>query len=61
VEVLEPVRPRPGFHPNFVGSLPVGSEFSLLRVFLVPPENEVADFEFSFYNFLAMTSEYFLF
>ena len=61
MEVLEFVHSRPGFYPDSVGFLPVGSEFSLFRVFLVPSEDEVADFEFSFYNFLAMTNDYFLF
>jgi len=49
------------FSPDPVGSLPIGGEFSLFRVFLVSPEDEVANFEFSFYHFLAVTSGYFLF
>ena len=61
VEVFESVRSRPGFHSNSVGSLPVGGELSLFRVHLIPSEDEVTNFEFSFYDFLAMTSGYFLF
>jgi len=61
VEVFEFVRSRPGFLPNFVGSLPVDGEFALFRVILIPSKDEIANFEFSFYNLLAMTSGYFLF
>ena len=59
MEVFEFVHSCPGVHPDYVGSLPVGGEFSFYKVFLVPSEDEVANFEFSIYNFLAMTSGYF--
>jgi len=61
VEIFKSVCSHPSFHPDSVGSLPIGGEFSLFKVFLVPSEDEVANFEFSLYNFLAMTSGYFLF
>jgi len=61
VEIFESVCSRSGFHPDSVGSLPIGGEFSLFRVILVSSEDEVANFEFSFYHSLAMTSGYFLF
>jgi len=51
VEVFESVGSCPGFHSNFVGSLQVGDEFSLFRVLLILTEDEVANFEFSFYDF----------
>jgi len=37
VEVFESISSCFGFHPDSVGSLAVGGEFSLLRVFLVSP------------------------
>jgi len=61
MKVFEFVGSRSDFHPNSVGSLQVGSEFSLFRVFLILPEDEVANFEFSFYNLLVVASGYFLF
>jgi len=61
IEVFESVGSCPGFHSNFVGSLLLGGEFSLFRVFLIPSEDEVANFEFSFYDFFAVASGYFLF
>jgi len=61
VEILESVCSRSSFHPDSVGSLPIGGEFPFFRILLVSPEDEVADFEFSFYHFLVMTSDYFLF
>ena len=61
VEVFEAISSCSGFHPDSVGSHPVGGEFSLLRVFLFSPENEVAYFEFPLYDFFAVASGYFLF
>jgi len=61
VEIFESVCSCSGLHLDYVGSLPIGSEFSLFRILLVSPEDEVANFEFSFYHFLAVTSGYFLF
>jgi len=61
VDIFEFVCCRSGFHPDSVGFLPIGDEFSLSRVLLVSLEDEVANFEFSLYNFLAMTSGYLLF
>jgi len=61
MKVFESVGSRSDFHPNSVGSLLIGHKFSLFRVFLVPPEDEVANFEFSFYDFLVVASSYFLF
>jgi len=59
VKVFESVSSRPGFHSNTVGSLPIGVEFSLLRVLLIPSEDEVTNFEFSFYDPFAVSSGYF--
>jgi hypothetical protein len=50
------VIPCPDFHPDFVGSVPVGGEFSLFRILLVSQEDEVAHFEFYLYDFLVMAS-----
>jgi len=60
VKVFESVSFRPSFHSNTVGSLPIGGDFSLLRVLLIPSEHEVANFEFSFYDPFAVASRYFL-
>ena len=43
MEVFESVRSRPGFHPDSVGSLLVGGEFSLFKVSLVLYSNDRVD------------------
>ena len=59
-EIFEFVSSCPGLHPDSLGSLPIGGEFSLFRILLVTPEDEVANFEFSFHHFFAVTNSYFL-
>jgi len=61
VEIFESICSCSGFHPDSVGSFPVGSEFSLFRILLVSPEDEVVYFEFSFCHFLVVSNGYFLF
>ena len=61
VEIFESVCSRSGLHPDSIGSLPIGSEFSRFRILLVTLEDKVANFKFSFYHFLVVTSGYFLF
>ena len=59
VKVFEFVRSRPCFHSNSVGSLLVGGEFSLFRVLLILFEDEIANFEFSFYDLFVVASGFF--
>jgi len=61
MEIFEYVSPCSGFHLDSVGSLPVGCEFPLFRVFLVSPEDEVAYFEFPPYDLFVVASGYFCF
>jgi len=60
-EVFEVVSPRPNFHCNFVGSLPVGNEFPYLIIILISSKDEVADFEFYFDYPFVVSGSYFLF
>jgi hypothetical protein len=61
MEIFESVGSYFGFRSDSVGSLPVGSKFSLFKVLLVSLEDEVAYFEFSPYHLFDVASDYFLF
>ena len=60
MEIFESISPCSSFHPDSVGSLPVGCEFPFFRVFLVLPEDEVAYFEFPPYDLFVVAIGYFL-
>ena len=61
MEVFKSVSSCPGLHPDPEGVVPVGGELPFFGILLVSPEDEVAYFEFSFDDFLAVASSYFLF
>jgi len=61
VQIFESICSRSDLRPDSVWTLPIGGEFSLLGILLISPEDEVANFEFSFYYFLVVTSGYFCF
>jgi len=47
MEIFESICSHSDLHPDSVGSLPIGGDFSLFRILLVTPEDEVANYKFS--------------
>ena len=58
MKVFESVSSHPGLHPDPEGAVPVGGKLPFFGVLLVLPEDEVAYFEFSFDDFLAVAMLY---
>jgi hypothetical protein len=59
MKVFESVGSCSGLHLDPEGTVLVGGEFPFFGNLLVSTEDEVAYFEFPFYDFLAVTSSYF--